>query len=49
MNKEERQVKGSIHHTRGVIWADSDIFWINEFTGNFSDHDEQNLTGSYQH
>ena len=49
MNKWGRQVEGSIHHTRGIIWADSNVLWTYKFTSNISDHDKQNSIGSHQH
>ena len=47
MNKGEEQVEGSVHHTREVVWADSDDLWIDKSTSDFSDHDEWNPTESY--
>ena len=54
MNKRERQVEGrqvegSIHNTRRVIWANSNVLWIYKFTGNILDHNEQNSAESYQY
>ena len=49
MDKERRWVESSIHNTRGVIQANSDVFWIDKLIYNFSDHNEWNPMGSHQH
>ena len=33
-------MKGSVHYTRKVIPANSNILWTNKLTGNISDYDE---------
>jgi len=40
MNKERRQVKGGIHHIRGVIQANSNVLQTYKLTSNILDHDE---------
>ena len=45
MNKGGGQVEGSIYYARGVVQADSNVLWTYQFTGNISDHNEQNLVG----
>ena len=49
MDKGERQVEGSIHHTRRVIQANSNVLQTYKLTGNISDHNEQNPVRSHQH
>jgi len=49
MDKGRRWVEDSIHHTRRVIQANSNVFWTYKFTSNVSDHDEWNSVGSHQH
>ena len=49
MDKGERQVEGSIHHTRRVIQANSNVLQTYKLTGNISDHNEQNPVGSHQY
>ena len=40
MDKEGRQVEGSVHNIRRVIQANSNVFQTNKLTNNFPDHDE---------
>jgi len=40
MNKGGRWVEGSIYHTRKVIWANGNILWTYQFTGNILDYDK---------
>jgi len=47
MNKERRQVEGSIHDTRGIIQANGNVLWIDKLICKFSDHDEWNLMESH--
>ena len=49
MHKEGRWVESSIYYTRRVIWANSNVLWTYQFTGNIPNYDEQTLTRSYQH
>ena len=33
-------MKGGVHNTREVIWANNNVLWTDELACNFSDHDE---------
>jgi len=40
MNKEERQVEGSFHYTRGIIQTYGHVLWIDKLTSNVPSNDE---------
>jgi len=40
-------VESSVYDTRRVIQTDHDIFWIDKFTGNVLDYNEQDFAESY--
>ena len=40
MNKGGRQVEDSVHYTRRIIQADSNILWTYEFTSNILDYNK---------
>ena len=42
-------MKSSVHNTKEIIWANSDVLWTNKLTCNFSDYDEWTLIESYQY
>ena len=42
-------MKDSVYYLRRVIWTDSDVFHINEFTYDNLDYDEWDFIKPYQH
>ena len=49
MDKEERQVEGSVHNTEKVIWTNYNILWTHKFSSDIPNNDEQDFIGLDQH